>query len=142
MNLNVHLTNNAPLPKHAKEGDAGLDLTARETVIIQPHETYLMPTGVAVELPFGYVGLLCPRSGIAIKRGLNLANCVGIIDAGYRDEIKAGLHNITDMPIIVNRNERICQLVIVKFESIVCNEVEVLSETERGKTGFGSSGTL
>lgn len=142
MNLNVHLTDDAPLPKHPKAGDAGLDLTARETVTIQPHETYLMPTGVAVEIPFGYVGLLCPRSGMAVKRGINLANCVGIIDAGYRDQIKAGLHNMTDKPVEIKRDERVCQLVIVKFESIVCNDVETLSETERGKSGFGSTGTL
>lgn len=140
MELKVKLTDGAPLPKHAKEGDAGLDLTSREKVYIEPFETAMVRTGVSVEIPEGYVGLCFPRSGLASKRGINLANCVGVIDSGYRGEVMAPLHNITGLTQLVERGERVFQLVVMPFMTCECVEVESLSETERGEGGFGSSG--
>ena len=158
MELKVKLSDGAPLPAHAKPGDAGMDLTAREDVTLRPGETKMVGTGVAIELPEGYVGLVFPRSGLGSK-GVNLSNCVGVIDSGYRGEIKAPLHN--NRPVVdwdapydawydvrladksssmtVERGERICQLVVVPFATCECVEGE-LSETERGEGGFGSTG--
>ena len=142
MQVRVKLTDGAPLPKHAKLGDAGLDLTARDSVRIAPHETVMVGTGVAAEIPEGHVGLCFPRSGLASKRGINLANCVGVIDSGYRGEIKAPLHNISNHPEHIAEGERVFQLVIVPFVTCECVEVDELSDTERGDGGFGSSGRL
>lgn len=142
MELKVKLTDGAPLPKHAKKGDAGLDLTYRGADMqVSPHETVLVGTGVSVEIPDGYVGLCFPRSGLSTKRGINLANCVGVIDSSYRGEIKAPLHNQTDKVQVVEHGERVFQMVVVPFATCECVEVDELSETERGSGGFGSSGT-
>lgn len=141
MELKVKLTGGAPLPRHAKPGDAGLDLTTRDALEIGPHETAMARTGVAVEIPDGYVGLCFPRSGLASKRGINLANCVGVIDSGYRGEIMAPLHNAGGEARAVEAGERVLQLVVVPFASCECVEVDELTDTERGGGGFGSSGT-
>lgn len=140
MRLNVKLSDGAPLPRHAKPGDAGLDLTSRESVSIAPFETAMVGTGVSVEIPEGFVGLCFPRSGLASKRGVNLANCVGVIDSGYRGEVKAPLHNITSRIQRVERGERVFQLVVVPFAPCECVEVDELSDTDRGAGGFGSTG--
>lgn len=140
MKLKVKLTDGAPLPKHAKEGDAGLDLTSRETVEIAPQGTVMVGTGVACEIPKGYVGLVFPRSGMASKRGVNLANNVGVVDSGYRGEIKLPLYNAGHDVAVVESGERCAQLVVMPFMVCECVEVESLSETERGEGGFGSSG--
>lgn len=142
MKLKVKLENGAPLPKHAKEGDAGLDMTARKTVILRPNETVMVGTGVSVEIPRGYVGLCFPRSGLASKRGVNLANCVGVIDSGYRGEIMAPLHNASDKVQIVEKGERVFQMAVIPFETCECVEVDELSDTDRGEGGFGSTGAL
>lgn len=138
--LKVKLTDGAPLPRHAKLGDAGLDLTSRDTVNIQPGETHFVGTGVSVEIPEGYFGLIAPRSGLACKYGITFANTPGIIDSGYRGEIKVALHNIGQNGYTVHRDERICQLVIVPYATCACVEVDELSETDRGSGGFGSTG--
>lgn len=150
--IRVRLTDEAPLPAHAKPGDAGMDLTSRETVTLMPGETRTVGTGVAMEIPEGYVGLVFPRSGLGTK-GINLSNCVGIIDSSYRGEIKAPLHNnhppvrvhgkvvqATHEMMTIERGDRVCQIVIVPFATCECVEADELSETERGDTGFGSSG--
>lgn len=142
MEVKVKLTDGAPIPKHARRGDAGMDLTSRETVEIAPQGTIMVGTGVAMEIPEGYVGLCFPRSGLASKRGINLANCVGVIDSGYRGEIKAPLYNAGHDTQIVERGERVFQIVIVPFVSCECVEVDELSKTERAANGFGSSGTM
>lgn len=159
MQINVRLLDDVPLPRHAKPGDAGMDLTSRETVTLAPGETMTVGTGVAMEIPEGYVGLVFPRSGLG-SRGVNLSNCVGVIDSSYRGEIKAPLHNnhppvvtrggvigstsfsATHQSMTVERGERVCQIVIVPFETCECVEVDELSETVRGATGFGSSGSM
>lgn len=162
MVLETVLSDGAPLPRRAKKGDAGLDLTSRETVTLAPGETRTVDTGVSVAIPEGYVGLVFPRSGLG-SRGVNLSNCVGVIDSGYRGSIKAPLHNNRplheavesavedDLPVTytrlngdgwmtVEKGERVCQLVIVPFATVECVEVEELDSTERGEGGFGSSG--
>ncbi len=140
MKLNVKLTDGAPLPKHAKPGDAGLDLTVRESLSIAPFGTVMAGTGVSVEIPEGYVGLCFPRSGISTKRGINLSNCVGVIDSGYRGEIMAPLHNMTGEEQRIEKGERVCQLIVMPYETCECVEVDTLGETVRGGSGFGSSG--
>lgn len=154
MQINVRLLDDVPLPRHAKPGDAGMDLTSRETVTLAPGETVTVGTGVAMEIPEGYVGLVFPRSGLG-SRGVNLSNCVGVIDSSYRGEIRAPLHNnhppvrthgkvvqATHETMTVERGERVCQIMIVPFETCECVEVDELSETVRGATGFGSSGSM
>lgn len=149
LELKVKLMDGAPLPKHAKPGDAGLDLTTREDVTLLPGETRLVGTGVAVEIPEGYFGLLAPRSGLAGKRGVTFANTPGIIDSGYRGEIKVPLRNINVSEkwisrndcVKVDRGERVCQLIILPCITCECVQVDELSETERGEDGFGSTGS-
>lgn len=144
MELKVTLKDGAPLPHYAKPGDAGMDLTTRQTVTLAPGETKMVGTGVAVEIPQGYFGMVVPRSGLG-SRGVNISNCCGIIDSGYRGEIKAALHNnqsIMGKSVTVERGERICQLIIVPFATCACEEVSELSDTERGESGFGSSGAM
>lgn len=140
MQLNVKLTDGAPLPRHARLGDAGLDLTTRSGVHIAPGETVMAGTGTAVELPEGYVGLVFPRSGLASKGGITLANAVGVIDSGYRGEIMAPLHNLGGTPISIKAGTRVCQLVVVPFETCECVQADELGESERGSNGFGSTG--
>lgn len=141
MRLKVKLTDGAPLPRHAKRGDAGLDLTSRETVEIAPQGTAMVGTGVAAEIPDGYFGAVFPRSGMASKRGVNLVNNVGVVDSSYRGEIILPLYNAGHGTATVERGERVAQMVLVQFAACECVEVEELSETERGSGGFGSSGT-
>lgn len=140
--INVKLTDGAPLPRHAKQGDAGMDLTSRETVEIAPQGTVMVGTGVAMEIPEGFVGLVFPRSGLASKRGVSLTNCVGVIDSGYRGEIKAPLYNAGHETQVVERGERVCQIAIIPFATCECVEADELSSTERGQGGFGSTGVM
>ena len=151
--MKVQLADGAPLPKHANEGDAGLDLTTREAVTLLPGETKLVGTGVYAEIPEGYFGLIAPRSGMASKRGVTLANTPSVIDSGYRGEIKLALHSINppfeykygrfhemyNAYVEVEEGERVAQMVIVPYASCECVQVEELSETERGEGGFGST---
>ena len=131
-----------PLPEHAKVGDAGVDLVARESVTLAPGGgRALVPTGIAIALPDGYAGFVQPRSGLAFAHGVTVLNTPGLIDSGYRGELKVCLVNLDpDTPFEVVRGERIAQLVVKAVERVGFREVEVLDETSRGDTGFGSSG--
>jgi dUTP pyrophosphatase len=130
-----------PPPSYAHAGDAGLDLRAAEDVELKPGSRALVPTGVAIALPPGYAGLVLPRSGRALKEGLGLANSPGLIDSGYRGELKVVLVNLDfDTPIHVRRGDKVAQLVVQKVEQAVVKVSEELSESERGPGGFGSSG--
>ena len=130
-----------PLPSYAHQGDAGADLCAREDVTLEPGERALVPTGVAIALPLGYVGLIHPRSGLATKHGLTVVNAPGTVDAGYRGELKVTLLNTdTRTPIVLKRGDRIAQLVIQKVERATFIQVAELDETVRGTGGFGSTG--
>jgi dUTP pyrophosphatase len=130
-----------PPPSYAHAGDAGLDLRAAKDVELKPGSRALVPTGVAIALPPGYAGLVLPRSGRALKEGLGLANSPGLIDSGYRGELKVVLVNLDfDTPIHVSRGDKIAQLVVQKVEHAVVEVSEELSSSERGPGGFGSSG--
>ena len=142
MELKVKLTGDAELPKHKKYGDAGMDLRSQQAVDIMPRGTVMVGTGVHVQIPHGYVGLVFPRSGIASNRGINLTNNVGVIDSGYRGEIKLPLYNAGYKPASVTKGERVAQLIIVPFATCQCVEVDELDPSERGESGFGSSGRL
>lgn len=137
------LRENAVVPTYGSQFAAGADLYAclDDDLTIEPHETELIPTGIAAEIPEGYAGLIYARSGIASKRGLAPANKVGVVDADYRGEIMVALHNHSDKPQSIARDERIAQLVIAPFLSVEFDEVEELSDTVRGAGGFGSTGT-
>lgn len=129
------------LPSYAYTGDAGLDLRANETVDIPPFERVLIPTGLAIALPEGYAGFVQPRSGMALKRGLSIANTPGLIDAHYRGELKVIAINLDAHEAIhIERGERIAQLVIQEVPTVQLVEVDELDETDRGAGGFGSSG--
>lgn len=128
------------VPAYAHEGDAGLDMRATEAISIQAHGHATVGTGIACEVPSGCVGLVFPRSGLACKSGVALRNCVGVIDSGYRGEIKATLTNDTDEPFVVEAGDRIAQMVVMPYCPCVVERVEELSETERGDGGYGSTG--
>lgn len=135
------LDNGIPKPSYAKPGDAGLDLRSTIDVVIEPGCRVLIPTGVSVAIPEGYAGFVQPRSGLALKHGLTIVNTPGLIDSGYRGELGVIALN-TDKSdfFVVNRGDRIAQLVIQAVPVVNLIEVEELDETERGGTGFGSSG--
>lgn len=137
------LNANATLPAYGSEYAAGADLYAclDGDVVIDPHETALIPTGIAIELPLGYAGLIYARSGLATKKGLAPANKVGVVDCDYRGEVKVALHNHGAQPQTVVCGERIAQLVITPYLTAQFIEREELSETARGAGGFGSTGS-
>lgn len=129
------------LPSYAYAGDAGLDLRANEDVTLAPHERRLVSTGLAVAIPEGYAGFVQPRSGLALKRGLSMANTPGLVDSHYRGELKVCAVNLdNETPIHIERGERIAQLVIQRVPTVSLVEVDELDETDRGSGGFGSSG--
>ena len=130
-----------PVPSYAHEGDAGADLCAREDVTLAPGQRALVPTGVSLALPLGYVGLIHPRSGLATKHGLTVVNAPGTVDAGYRGELKVTLLNTDAItPIVLKRGDRIAQLVIQKVERAHFIQVQDLDDSARGAGGFGSTG--
>ena len=128
-------------PHYAHPGDAGADLRTRIDLVIAPGERVLVPTGVSLALPFGYVALVHPRSGLATKHGLTIVNAPGTVDAGYRGEISVTLLN-TDSAhsIVLARGDRIAQLVIQRVEHAHFVAVDTLPESVRGTGGFGSTG--
>jgi dUTP pyrophosphatase len=130
-----------PLPGYAHAGDAGLDLRARADVTLQPGERAVVPTGVAVAVPHGCVGLVHPRSGLAARYGIALVNAPGTIDAGYRGEIQVIVVNLDPMEAVhLARGDRIAQLVIQPVATVAVEEVDELPPTSRGEGGFGSTG--
>lgn len=129
------------LPAYAYEGDAGLDLRSNEDVVLAPFERRLIGTGLAIAIPDGYAGFVQPRSGLALKKGLSMANTPGLVDAHYRGELKVCAINLDARePIVISKGERIAQLVIQRVPQVHLREVEQLDETDRGEGGFGSSG--
>ena len=130
-----------PRPSYAKPGDAGLDLRSTEDVVIEPGQRALIGTGIALAIPQGYAGFVQPRSGLAIKQGMTLVNTPGLIDSGYRGEIRIiALNTDKEHAIAIKRGDRIAQLVIQEVPAVELVEVEELSSSERADTGFGSSG--
>lgn len=143
MNIKVKkLKPGATVPTMGSKFAAGADLYSAEDadVVIGPGETKFIGTGLAMEIPEGYVGLVYARSGLACKRGLAPANKVGVVDSDYRGEIKVALHNHGKEAQTVEKGERIAQIVIAPYLSVNYEEADELSETERGEGGFGSTG--
>lgn len=142
--VNVHiklLDPELPAPAYAKPGDAGADLRSRIDFELEPGERALVPTGVAIALPEGYVGLVHPRSGLATKNGITIVNAPGTVDSGYRGELMVTLLNTDKTKSFhVQRGDRIAQLIIQKYERATFTVVDELEQTERGSSGFGSSG--
>jgi dUTP pyrophosphatase len=138
----VRLDPELPLPEYAKPGDAGIDLRAAADVDLAPGGgRALVPTGVAVAIPLGYAGFVQPRSGLALQHGVTCLNTPGLIDSGYRGELKVLLVNTDPSePFPVRRGERIAQLVIQAVEHAAFVEVDALDDTERGEGGFGHTG--
>ena len=138
----IRLIDDAIIPIYAKPGDAGADLVAAESVVLDAGGgRALISTGVAIAIPEGFAGFVQPRSGLALKHGITCLNTPGLIDSGYRGELKVLLINTDPKETFeVNKGERIAQLVIQKVEECNFQEVEELPDSERGETGFGSSG--
>ena len=130
-----------PLPSYAHPGDAGADLRTTVDVVLAPGERALVPTGIALALPEGYVGLVHPRSGLAARHGLSIVNTPGTVDAGYRGEIKVLLVNLDPHdPVELRRGDRVAQLVVQRVERAAFDEVDALPDSSRGAGGYGSTG--
>jgi dUTP pyrophosphatase len=137
----VRLDPDLPLPAYARAGDAGLDVMARVDVTITPGGRALVPTGIAFALPEGFAGFVQPRSGLALRHGVTVLNAPGLIDSGYRDELKVLLVNLDPVePFEVHRGDRIAQLVVQAVARVEWTPVEGLDASERGGGGFGHTG--
>ena len=138
----VNKSNNE-LPAYSTSHSAGMDLRAYldKDVVLGPLDRYLVPTGLYIELPEGYEAQIRPRSGLAAKHGISIVNSPGTIDADYRGEIKVILINLSNDEFVIKNGERICQMVIKKYEQVELVRVEELNDTERGSGGFGHTGT-
>ena len=136
------MKHNKLVPEYKTKGAAGMDLCAAidEPVTLQPLERKLIPTGLKIELEHGYEAQIRPRSGLSIKHGISLINCVGTVDEDYRGEVCVGLVNLSNEAYTIQPEERIAQMVIAKYEQAEIKVVTELSDTERGAGGFGSTG--
>ncbi len=143
MKVRIVNTSGHDLPRYETGGSAGMDLRANieEELTLSPLERQLVPTGLFIELPQGYEAQIRPRSGLAIKKGLSLVNTPGTIDSDYRGEIKVIIINLSGEEQTIAPGERIAQMVIARYEQVTWEEVETLSDSERGAGGFGSTGS-
>jgi dUTP pyrophosphatase len=130
----------AILPGYAHPGDAGLDLATLEALRVEPGARVAARTGLAVAVPEGWVGLVHPRSGLARRHGLTVANAPGTIDAGYRGEVQVLLVNLGDEPVELAAGDRVAQLLLQRVAQVTVKEVDSLEQTDRGAGGFGSTG--
>ena len=143
MKLRIVNQSNNPLPAYETKNSAGMDLRAylpEGPVTLEPMQRALVPTGLYMEIPEGYEGQVRPRSGLTIKSGITVLNSPGTIDADYRGQVCVILINLSDKAFVINSGDRIAQLVIARCEQVETEQVEVLSETERGAGGFGHTG--
>jgi len=129
-----------PLPAYARAQDAGLDLRAASAVVLAPGERALVGTGIAIALPAGFAGFVLPPSGLALEHGVTLLNTPGLIDAGYRGEVRILLINHGPRPVAIGRGDRVAQLVVQRVERVRLEPVDELPPSERGGGGFGSTG--
>lgn len=138
------MEHNKFVPEYKTQGAAGMDLCAAisEPITLQPLERKLIPTGLKIELEHGYEAQIRPRSGLSIKHGITLINCVGTIDEDYRGEVCVPIVNVSNEAYTIQPDERIAQMVIAKYEQAQIHVVTQLSETERGEGGFGSTGKV
>lgn len=146
MKIKVSYTNDnvrdIPLPNYATNGSAGMDLFAavEKNIILKPNQTYLIPTGIKIELPHGYEAQIRPRSGLALNYGIGILNSPGTIDSDYRGEVKIIIHNFGDKDFEIKRGDRIAQMVVSKYERVELELVEEVNSTIRGSGGFGHTG--
>ncbi|MDN5353031.1 MAG: dUTP pyrophosphatase [Clostridiales bacterium] len=142
MKIKIVNQSSNPLPEYKTKGASGMDLLAdNETPItLQPMERGLVPTGLFVEIPEGYEGQVRARSGLSIKNGITLVNCVGTIDSDYRGELKIPVINLGSEAFTISRGDRIAQLIIAKYETVQWETSDVIEDTDRGTGGFGSTG--
>jgi dUTP pyrophosphatase len=142
--LKVKIINRSanPLPSYATEGSSGMDLRAdvEDNFLLNPLERRLVPTGLFLELPFGYEAQVRPRSGMAIKQGITCLNSPGTVDADYRGELKVVLINLSNEPQTIRKGDRIAQIVFQKVEAVTLIQVEEINSTVRGEGGFGHTG--
>lgn len=141
MKLQIQRIGDVPVPSYKHEGDAGFDLHAAESCVLEPGQRKIVPTGLKMAVPMGYEAQVRPRSGLAAKHGISVVNTPGTIDAGYRGEVGVILINHGNEAFTVEKGERIAQMVINQIEIVELEEVKELSETLRGEGGFGSTGT-
>ena len=141
ISVKVKANEGIELPSYATPGSAGMDLRSSERIVIRAGETALVPTGLFMEIPFGYEGQVRPRSGLALKHGITVPNTPGTIDSDYRGELKVILMNLGKADFVVEPGDRIAQLVFAEVTQGELVPVEELSETERSSGGFGSTGT-
>ena len=144
MFIKIKNTSGNPLPAYETKCSAGMDLRANitQTLIIKPLQRMIVPTGLYIELPIGYEAQIRPRSGLAIKFGITVLNSPGTIDSDYRGEIKVILINLSHNDFTVNNGDRICQMVIQKYEQVIWSNVKLLESTGRGSGGFGHTGNI
>lgn len=143
MKINIKIVREgAKLPFRATEGSAGADLSAclENEVTVEAGKMKMIPVGIAIEIPVGFGGFIFPRSSLAVKHGVTLPNCVGVIDSDYRGEMSVPLINLGEESFTVKNGDRIAQLVIMPYEAAEYAAVSELSDTERGAGGFGSTG--
>jgi dUTP pyrophosphatase len=142
--IGVHAQHSSLMPSRSNNGDAGADLHASTSLILEAGESRLVPTGIQIAIPYGYVGLVHPRSGLALKHGITVLNAPGTIDHGYQGEVGVILYNTSEDPFEIKQGDRIAQLVIQKVELstfVPLSEEEYYNvDTERGSGGFGSTG--
>lgn len=142
MKIKIVNTSKNPTPEYKTHGASGMDLLANnaEAIMLEPMQRTLVPTGIFVEIPYGYEGQVRARSGLSIKNGITLVNCVGTIDSDYRGELQIPVINLGAETFVISRGDRIAQLIIAKYEKIEWDESETLEDTTRGMGGFGSTG--
>ena len=140
LTIKMQKVSDVPTPSYAHKGDAGVDLYAAEDTTLRPMERKLVPTGLKLEIPYGYEGQVRPKSGLAINHGISHANAVGTIDSSYRGEIKVPLINLSNKLYKVEKGKKIGQIIFAKVEEAVFEETEQLTETTRNQNGFGSTG--
>lgn len=138
--MNIPITGDEHNIAYAHEGDAGADLRSVEDTIITPNSRILVHTGLHMAITAGYVGMVCPRSGFALKQGVTVLNAPGIVDSGYRGEVGVILLNTSEQTVTVHKGDRIAQMVFVPYARMTFEHVENLPETDRGEGGFGSTG--
>ncbi|GAU79101.1 dUTP diphosphatase [Fusibacter sp. 3D3] len=142
MTVKIVNKSNNPLPNYQTLGSSGMDLLSNNEIeiIINPMERTLVPTGLFMEIPVGYEGQVRARSGLSIKNGITLVNCVGTIDSDYRGELRVPIINLGNEPFKISKGDRIAQLIITKYERVLWDQVDSVEETDRGTGGFGSTG--
>ena len=140
VSVDISIADGTEVPKYTRPEDAAVDLRSTVSAILEPGTRTLVPTGIRLAIPSGFAGFVLPRSGLAINHGLTILNAPGLIDENYRGEVKVILHNSSSEAFSINRGDRIAQLLILPVPRIAFREVPELDSTDRGSSGFGSSG--